>query len=333
MKRNQMLRKNLFAFLNLMCLSHILRWQKKNTITVLSLHKISCERNYFWNPISPSTFEKLLQYITRYYSVISFSDIASIQKKPAPKPYAILSFDDGYFDFYEYALPLLKKYNLPCNHNIVNECASNNEIIWTERLNSIFNYCKGQGENLCFTITGKEISIEGFNWNWMKFYLNIYNLLLNIPKAERLQVLLEQEEKFKIRPRCTMMNWKQINECAQNLVEIGCHTYSHDSLSTITDEKVLQEEIIYSINEIENKLGKKITILALPNGESNPDITKVLSSSNLKYLLFTGDKINKLVVPGDNQINNIYRINMVEESYAEMVLRMELFHTKMRKYA
>ena len=137
-----MVRQGMFNLLYKLGAAKILRSFKKGELTILNLHRISPERDFFWNPITPAHFETILQYVSKYYNVISFSDIPELLKfgRTSEKPYLILSFDDGYHDFIEYALPLLTKYNLPSNHNIVNSCANNNTAIWTQRLNNIFNF-------------------------------------------------------------------------------------------------------------------------------------------------------------------------------------------------
>lgn len=326
-----MVKRYLFYLFNSIGVSCILRWQKRNTLTVLSLHRVSDEKDYFWSPINPITFEKLLKYIIKHYQVISFGDIPFLNKNTS-KRFLILSFDDGYYDFYEYALPLLKKYNLPCNHNIVNECATNNQIIWTQRLNIIFNYCKNNNWNLCFEIQNNKFTLRTFHGNWMQFYLKIFKTLLKIPKTERLLILSAKEKEFSIVPVSKMMNWQQILGCSKNRVEIGCHTYTHDVLSTITDLSILQKEIVQSAIEIEKKIENKVRVIALPNGEGNNKIKDVIKASGIKNILFVDDKINKLSSVNSSEIRNIYRINIVQESLAEMIFRIELFHTKIKKY-
>lgn len=322
-----------FSLLKIIGISSLLRFQKKNTLTVLSLHRVSNEKDYFWNPITPETFEKLLQYVTKYYSVTSFENISRLRENYySSKPYLILSFDDGYYDFYEHALPLLRKYNLASNHNIVNNCATHNHIIWTQRLNEIFNYCKENKINLSFLFNGKTISFQSHNGNWLKFYLEMYNLLLKISKVERLEILEKKEQEYSISPVCKMMNWEQVIECSESQVEIGCHTYTHDVLSTITDVNILHKEIIQSAIEIEKKVGKKCNVLALPNGSGNEKIAELVESYGMQYVLYVDDKINNFSHLKGNNIKDIYRINLVEESIVEMIFRIELFHTKIRKY-
>ncbi|MEO8768517.1 MAG: polysaccharide deacetylase family protein [Ferruginibacter sp.] len=329
-------KKIIFNALNIAGVSKFLRSQKKNKLTVLSLHRISYHEDFFWNPIRPDTFEKLLQYLVQHYSIISFSDIAGLPaKNNHSKPHLILSFDDGYYDFYEHALPLLVKYKLPSNHNIVNACANENHIIWTQRLNALFTHCKKNNiTELKFDHDNATLNLASFNNNWMRFYLAVYNLFLSIPLKLRLELIIEKQNLFSVATLDRMMNWNEIIECSRNHVEIGSHTYNHDVLSTITDTNVLQHEIADSKSEIEEKLNRKINILALPNGQGNNQVKAIAEKAGINHVLYVGEKINDLYkYANGNSVHDTYRINIVEETMPEMILRTELFHSKIKRYA
>ena len=323
---------NLFKILNGLGLTAILRSQKKTSVTVLSLHRISPENDFFWNPMKPDTFRSLLIYLKKNYHVIRFNDIPDILKKGAPsKPYAVISFDDGYYDFYEYAMPLLLQYKLPANHNIVNACAENNTVIWTQRLNFIFDHCRKNNTALAFESTDQHFTLDNFNGNWMSYYLAVYKWMLTLPLAQRVGLIASHEQLLSLAPAVKMMNWQQVAECAANGIEIGSHTYSHDVLSTITDEAVLHKEIVQSTLEIQQKINKKINILALPNGEGHEGLATLLTGGDIEYVLYVGEKVNA-ITQLNSPLKSIYRINLVEENYAAMALRTELFHEKMKKY-
>lgn len=301
-------------------------------LTVLSLHRISPDFDFFWNPMKPHTFEQLLQYLQKNYQVISFSDLPEVQKKQHHvKPYVILSFDDGYYDFYEYALPLLIKYKMPANHNIVNECASNNMIIWTQRLNTIFDFCRTNNLPLSFEKDGELFNRTDYNDNWMHFYLAVYKWMLTLTLSERQKLLIKQEQLLSLSASVKMMNWQQVAECAANDIEIGSHTFSHDVISTITSSEILNKEIVASVKQIEEKLNRKINILALPNGEGNEAIAKYMKDAGINYLLYVGEKLNE-IKKLNGTMDSIYRINLVEEPRPAMILRTEMFHAKMKNY-
>jgi peptidoglycan/xylan/chitin deacetylase (PgdA/CDA1 family) len=307
--------------------------QKKNRLTVLSLHRIADEEDFFWQPIHPQRFEELLQYLIPRYQITNFASLGETQEKQShKKPPLILSFDDGYRDFYTHALPILSQYKLTANHNIVNECAGKNAIIWTQRLNTLFSFCKNNHLSLSIDTGAYFLSLSGFNDNWIAFYLHTYNHLLRLPKPQRMAVLQELEQKYSIAPEVKMMTWDEVRECASNGIEIGSHTYSHDVLSTIGDKNMLRHEIIDSIQEMNTQLNQQTKVLALPNGEAHPLIKQAAGEAGLKHILYVGEQINPLAVYRGNDIWDSYRINLVQESLPGMILRTELFHTKMRKY-
>jgi peptidoglycan/xylan/chitin deacetylase (PgdA/CDA1 family) len=324
-----------FSIFNEIGVTRAYRAQKKNKITILNLHRISPERDFFFNPITPGHFELLLKYVSKHYSVVTVADINNlpVSQQESGKPYLVLSFDDGYYDFIEYALPLLIKYNLPSNHNIVNSCANNNEIIWTHRLNNIFNHCREKGINLQWNFEdGMPLSVSGKTKNLVQLYSQVFKILLNTPYQKRIQWISEKENELSVSASCAMMNWNQVTECTKYRVEIGSHTLNHDALATITDPGCLQNEIQQSKIEIEKKIQKPVDILALPNGQTNKDIVAACTNAGIMNILFVDDKVNSWSNFGVNKVNLISRINISDEAPGEMFLRTELFHSRIRNY-
>jgi len=308
----------------------LLRQQKKNAVTVLSLHRISNERNTFWNPIKPSTFEELLKYAKRHYRVVSFQELDDLKSNPTDKPILILSFDDGYYDFYEHALPLLVKHDLPSNHNIVNVCADSGLVIWTERLNVCFEHAMKNHIDLQVSIEESNISLQKYAGKWMPFYIDVFKRLLKVAMQERTQILADLEAQMGVKAERKMMNWDQIIECSRNHVEIGSHSYNHDSLGTINDKTELSREINTSKQDIEAKLGMPINVFALPNGQTGALADEVLAASDYRFILYANDRLTELRNKDDRQWK-ISRINLIDEPFQQMALRMELFHQKLRR--
>ncbi|MBL4585808.1 MAG: polysaccharide deacetylase family protein [Flavobacteriales bacterium] len=311
--------------------AYLLRRGKQHRLTVLSIHRISDQRDPFWNPITPTAFNSLLIYVKKHYNVIGFNQLQDVQ--PSKKPLLILSFDDGYYDFYEFALPLLKKHHLTCNHNIVNDCANNGTTIWAQRLNTIFGHCKQHAVPLDVEFGDELLNLTKFNNNWMAFYLATFKKLLNETRQFRTQLLHGLESRLSINSSFRMMNWNEIRECAANGVEIGNHTYNHDALSTISDRKVLEHEIITSKLEMEKELGKTVNVLALPNGQTENLADEVISASDHTYVLYVDDALNTLPLEKNTHLPvKISRINLVDEPFPQIILRAEQFHSVMRKY-
>lgn len=309
----------------------LLRAAKKNRLTVLSLHRISDERNPFWDPIRPKTFDLLLKYVKKNYRVISLAELAQLNTVSSGKPYLILSFDDGYYDFYEHALPLLVKHGLPSNHNIVNECAERNMVVWTERLNVLFEHGMKNSMPIEIELSDRKLALSDFGNAWMPFYLETFKQLLNVPVDLREEVISDLENNLETKAERRMMNWDEIRDCSSQNVEIGSHTFSHDSLGTIADKASLEKQLLFSKEDIANKLGKPVDVLALPNGQTGKMADDVISNSDYKFVLYANDELNDLPMNGNLPLK-ISRINLVDEPFPHMALRMEQFHKMLRRY-
>src|SRR4030042_4084283 len=94
-------------------------------IPILMYHSISDEPEsshpYFWINTSPKRFAGHMQFLhNNNYKVISLPDAVRIIKSATNHPitqspyppikYVVLTFDDGYRDFYTEAFPILKEY-------------------------------------------------------------------------------------------------------------------------------------------------------------------------------------------------------------------------------
>jgi peptidoglycan/xylan/chitin deacetylase (PgdA/CDA1 family) len=104
-------------------------------IPILMYHSISDESEaghpYYWINTSPALFAKQMQFLhERHYQVISLSEAVDLIKAQSASStthlnrgasnsqrdslglrYVVLTFDDGYRDFYTEAFPILKKYS------------------------------------------------------------------------------------------------------------------------------------------------------------------------------------------------------------------------------
>tara|TARA_B100001964_G_C14206914_1_gene588586 strand:+ start:699 stop:1268 length:570 start_codon:yes stop_codon:yes gene_type:complete len=92
----------------------------KKYLIILNLHRIGNIDNSAYQPMDSKIFNELLLFIKENFFLTTFSQIKEIKK--TNKPLMILSFDDGYKDFIEYAVPILYKHKIKVNQNIIPNC-------------------------------------------------------------------------------------------------------------------------------------------------------------------------------------------------------------------
>ena len=85
-------------------------------IPILMYHSISDEKEkshpYYHVNTSSSVFDAQMHYLyENNYSVINLQDLEKSFDTRDSSKYVVITFDDGFHDFYTNALPILKKYN------------------------------------------------------------------------------------------------------------------------------------------------------------------------------------------------------------------------------
>ncbi|RYY40082.1 MAG: hypothetical protein EOO08_07020 [Chitinophagaceae bacterium] len=324
------MRTQIFKWLYRFGTARVLRRAKQDQLTILSLHRVTEDRDYYFQPIRPATFDALLRHLARHYTIVPFADVSSL-KKGMKKPPLILSFDDGYYDFVQFTMPILQKHKLGANVNIVNECANSNMQIWTQRLNWLFIAAWDGGlVNMRIELNGQPFTVADFNGDWHRFYLKVFTTLLTYPREPRLALIRSLEEELGQSANYRMMNWDEVRQCAEAGIEVGCHTYTHDVISTITDAELLHKEITLSKLEMEAQLRRPVTLVSLPNGQGNEAAEAEVRRAGYEYMLYVDNRTNPLPITGA-EMKVMYRIGLLDECLEETALRVELFHNKFSK--
>jgi peptidoglycan/xylan/chitin deacetylase (PgdA/CDA1 family) len=297
--------------------------KRKNLVTILCLHRIHETPSAVFPHLTPAEFERLLMYINKYYEVTT---IGNIEKLSGKKPGLVFSFDDGFFDTYKNAFPLLEKFGFACNLNVVTKCLDNNHQIWTQRINNIFDEIRTRQYLCTIQVADKTIVIDNFTSKNI-FYKALQVFIFLFSKDENFVKNylndLETSMPFPI-PSTRMMNWEElIIALGKYDIELGSHSCSHYTMSNIKDEAVLHDEIFLSKKIIEKHTGRQVDIFAFPNGSYNETILGQCQNAGYRHILTVGEKLlpqkdyNAFIMP---------RVLISYSSYAENFLKVENFH-------
>lgn len=86
----------------------------KNPVIILTFHHCSPEKDAL--TISPEIFEAMIKEVQKLgFTFLTYEEFKAIifGRKKAEKRQVLLTFDDGYYDNFAFAFPLLKKYKIP----------------------------------------------------------------------------------------------------------------------------------------------------------------------------------------------------------------------------
>lgn len=239
----------------------------QKNIAVLMYHRIIDSDYNFWKlNISPATFEKHIKYISENYTVLrleeEWDDLVEADRK-----YVVITFDDGYVDNYQFALPILEKYHVPATIFVSTDLIDTNEMYWWDELEKIFIVDKYIGE---FEFDDVLYRVADSN-DRERVCLKIRNRIKNMNPVERrgsmsaLRSALGVEQPYSSELRC--VNTSELTKMsASPYITIGAHTKSHLSMGNIHSNELLRSEIEESLNILEKKTGKKVKVFAYPFG-------------------------------------------------------------------
>jgi peptidoglycan/xylan/chitin deacetylase (PgdA/CDA1 family) len=320
-----MTRNFIFYFLRTLGALRVVRNINKDKITILCFHRVSDDISYAWPPLHPVIFEKLLNYLRTHYEVIPLQNINDPAK--TTKPLLAITFDDGYYDFIENALPILVKYNLPATHFVVTDCLEKGMHIWTFRLNSIIDFCAIHHKKLDIKILDKEYQYSPTPKNSEGIAIELFKKLIAVKYDDRVLLLEEWEKIYGTNVYDTkMMGWEDISICLNNNITIGSHTVKHKALPNLKSEEDIYIELHESKLVLENKLGIPIDIIAFPNGDFDERVVKhslaagyatMLSTENNLYVANSKPKypIPRLLIQHESFIENCFRVSNIHNPF------------------
>ncbi|MHA1845686.1 MAG: polysaccharide deacetylase family protein [Promethearchaeota archaeon] len=222
-------------------------------------------------------FEKQVQFYLKYLNKVETFNLKEISYT---KPLFFLTFDDGYRDNFEIALPILKKYSLPSIFLITTGLIGTENLLWHDKVRLFFE--KRKNNNL-------------FNSMHVK---RECKRRLNQLKKKRLDVFareIEEIPEFQNRSLRLMMDWTQVHELYHNKFLIGIHSHTHPVMSAL-DFNQQVEEIKKSIELIRENLNYNPIFCSYPEGTSSSygsDTIEILKKFGIQYSFTTVCGLNQ----------------------------------------
>jgi peptidoglycan/xylan/chitin deacetylase (PgdA/CDA1 family) len=253
--------------------------RKSGKVTILNLHRVSEDDGSGYRPLKPFLFNELLNFLRLHFKFTTFSQL----DEPSSKPKLILSFDDGYKDFFEVAFPLLERHRVRVNHNISPGCTEKQ----LPPLNVMAQDFVGKAPRELVL----KLGIPGFsNVAGDRLGLRLSSFLKNKPYAEQEQlaeILIPQFFAWDGFTPTPMMSREEVRQVGQ-VHELGGHSYSHASMAHESNE-YLREDLSRCNRYFEEILGQPMQIYAFPNGSYREEQIEIVRDSGVQHILVVGD--------------------------------------------
>jgi len=215
--------------------------------------------------VPASNFEKQIKLLKANYDIVSIDElINNLKLKKKEKFLLSITFDDGYKDNLNFALPVLEHYKIPATIYITTRFLDTEVWMWWYELREIIN----QKKQLRFNYNEQDFFYELKNYNQkIKAFKNLRKLFLNLKINEQLrllEIITENKKRKNYSEIC--LNVEELKTLDKNsLITIGAHTHNHPNLKILNKDEAI-DDICKCAKILENLLKHKIKHFAYPYG-------------------------------------------------------------------
>lgn len=198
--------------------------------------------------------------------------------------------DDGYFDFFDVALPVFEKHSCPVAVFLVTGFIDGELWLWWDQVQFVLN--AGSGQLLLSTSAGDvelDLSNNGSRRIALDRVVPVFKRLPHDEKeakiaelARRLDVAIPDKPPPKYRP----LTWDQARSAISRGASFGPHSHTHPILALVSDVQA-EREIASSWARVRQEIESAIPVLAYPNGNFTQREVCIAERAGLKAALTT----------------------------------------------
>lgn len=285
----------------------ILHIRFHNHAVILMYHRVLPERDDIDSfsaeslIVTPEQFEwqmKLIHQYMRPSELASFCDFFKDRTTSIPSRTCLVSFDDGWFDNYAYALPILKQCNMPAAVFVCTSYIGTGRCFWQEQLARLMHegWKNPTLGTLIFPLLGAT-DLASASANAVRSRSRAFIAGLKTRPFSEVRLLLERVfetcQSLGIDSTDTgddlFMDWNDVLELKESgVVTIGSHAVSHIPLTQLTNNELMRE-MTESREIIESRTRVRADALAYPNGDFSPSVVEGARQAGYRIAVTTQD--------------------------------------------
>jgi peptidoglycan/xylan/chitin deacetylase (PgdA/CDA1 family) len=223
--------------------------------------------------VTAADFERHVAFLAENFNII---DIATLRRHflehtPLPKNPALITFDDGYRECLDVALPVLRRHAATGVFFVSTDHVAQRKAFWWDRIAYLFKRSKRTTVAIeypnaitvdlehALTIVKRTYALD------LERYLDGLARALDVPWTDAVEKRIAEE---------TLMSWADLRALRDAGMDVQSHTATHRILQTLSDEE-LERELVSSKRTLEAELDEEICAIAYPSGRPVSQHTKI----------------------------------------------------------
>ena len=235
--------------------------------------------------MSERAFARQMRHLTRAYTVISLDDVMDTLETRGsfPDRAVLVTFDDGYRNTVQYALPILRSLGLPAAVFVTPALVGTQDFLWFDALRVLVAH--GAVSGLRFPDPTRGFAA------WTRHVAALPRgqreaVCEQITAACRTKGLCERHPEFAL---ATWDDWRHALDGGR--LSIGSHGLRHGDLLAMTLEEQL-DDLRRSKCMIEQQLGRPCRAVAYPHGRWNAQVARAAEQAGYTCGVTTVDGLN-----------------------------------------
>ncbi len=240
------------------------------TLSILIYHRVLARPDpLFPGEVDAALFERQLRLVKSFYAPLPLSEaVQRLQDGSLPPRAACITFDDGYADNAQVALPLLQRHGLHATFFIATGYLDGGQM-WNDTVIEAVRQAPGPQLDLrehgldCLPVASlaqRQAAIAA-----------LLGRLKYLPFAQRQQLALQiRRQAGAAAGPPAMLSTVQLRQLQAAGMGLGAHTASHPILSTLPDHAA-QRDIADGKHRLEDLIQAPVTLFAYPNGKAGRD--------------------------------------------------------------
>lgn len=242
-------------------------------------------------------FAEQLDFLTQVFTPVTVDEAVQRmrQGKPLPRNALSVTFDDGYQDFADLAVPVLKRYGCPATLYVSTGGIETRERFWWDRVIESFAGTRRSRLDLDISDDAGERHQQIALGNRRRALIRTLDLLWNQPAAQleslvsRIEIDLGDSDSV---PKARRLGLDDIAAFDREAVEIAAHCEHHVDMTRVRADALLRD-ITESRRRLEEATGRKITGFAYPGGRQDSATRQLVQRAGFSYAAGTTKGVNR----------------------------------------